>query len=395
VAGVGGVGGVAFVKVDLAMGNSVGAEYGVRVTPTFIFFKDGSKTHELKGPDQAEFRSQVDLLLWDAFPPHAHTKLAIPSLDKISTNPILFSQAPALDIVSTKFASFIDTSASSIAQAATIKQIICAEFINYLKARFASDSKAKQPAPTPQLLTKWTEATKALLNALVPAQLFPLTDMWRLALLDETVSNWCATSAGSPTDPVQAILLKALTTLSNPSVQATARPYILTTLRLFSNAFSNEALARSILSLKRTTVTSLLVTSLLHADATVRTAAASLAFNVAAYLQKERIAAVKARYGPFPAGDEEGEWEVELVSAVLEAIGNEVKSEDIVHRLTASLAFLLRFSPVYEAQLTPLLEVLQAKDTLRSKLTKGGCGDEGVQNPDVQKLVQQVADALC
>lgn len=36
-------GGVAFVKVDLGMGNSVGGEYGVRVTPTFIFFKDGNK----------------------------------------------------------------------------------------------------------------------------------------------------------------------------------------------------------------------------------------------------------------------------------------------------------------------------------------------------------------
>lgn len=44
-AGVGGGGGVAFVKVDLGagMGNAVGAEYGVRVTPTFLFFKDGNK----------------------------------------------------------------------------------------------------------------------------------------------------------------------------------------------------------------------------------------------------------------------------------------------------------------------------------------------------------------
>ena len=25
------------------MGNAVGAEYGVRATPTFIFFKDGNK----------------------------------------------------------------------------------------------------------------------------------------------------------------------------------------------------------------------------------------------------------------------------------------------------------------------------------------------------------------
>ena len=44
-AGVGGGGGVAFVKIDLGVGmsNMVGGEYGVRVTPTFIFFKDGNK----------------------------------------------------------------------------------------------------------------------------------------------------------------------------------------------------------------------------------------------------------------------------------------------------------------------------------------------------------------
>ncbi|TCD70510.1 hypothetical protein EIP91_002855 [Steccherinum ochraceum] len=396
-AGAGGGAGVAFVKVDLGVGmsNVVGGEFGVRVTPTFIFFKDGKKTHEMKGADQAEFKSQVDLLLWESFPPHPHAKLSLPALDKVSTSPILFTQVPALDTVSAKLASFIDASASSISQASTVKQILCTEFPTFLKGRFATDSKTKCPAPTPQLLTKWTEATKTLLNALAPNQLFPLTDMWRLAILDETIANWCATSSGTSNDPVQAILLKALSTLSKPEAQATARPYLLTTLRLFSNAFSADPLARSVMSAKRTTVTSLLVSSLLHADASVRTAAASLAFNVSAFVQKGRLEAVRTQYGPFAGSEEEGEWEVEMISAVLEAIANEVQSEDIVHRLTASLAFLLRFSPVHEAQLQPLLEVLQAKDTLRSKLEKGGCGEEGVRNADVRKLVQQVSDSLC
>ncbi|KAH8104592.1 DUF862-domain-containing protein [Cristinia sonorae] len=395
--GAGGGAGVAFIKVDLGvgMGNAVAGEYGVRVTPTFIFFKDGQKTHELKGADKAEFTSQVDLLLWESFPPHAHTKLTLPALNKVSTKPILFTQVPALDTVSTKLGSFIDASASSISQAPVVKQILTTEFIGYLKGRFSSDSKAQQPSPNQTLLMKWTEATKTLLNALPPPQLFPLTDMWRLALLDEVVSNWCASSAGTPSDPIQAILVKALATLSNPDAQASARPYLLTTLRLFSNAFSNDSLARSILSSKRTTVTTLLVSSLLHTDASVRTAAASLTFNVAAFLQKGRVEAVKEKYGPFAESEEEAEWEVEMVSAVLEAIANEVQSEDIVHRLTASLAFLLRFSPVHETQIAPLLDVLQAKNTLRAKLEKGGCGEEGVRNPEVRNLIQQVSDKLC
>lgn len=269
------------------------------------------------------------LVSWVGSVAHAHTKLLLPALDKVSTNPILFTQVPALDTVSTKLASFIDASVPPIQQASTVKQTLCAEFITFLKGRFAPDAKAKQPAPTPQLLKKWADASKTLLNALAPAQLFPLTDMWRLALLDENISIWCATSAGTSSDPVQAILIKALSTLSNADTQATSRPYVLTTLRLFSNAFASDSLARSILSVKRTTVTSLLVSSLLHADASVRTAAASLAFNVSAFLQKGRLEAVKARYGPSAGSEEDGEWEVELVSAILEAIANEVQSEDI------------------------------------------------------------------
>ena len=62
----------------------------------------------------------------------------------------------------------------------------------------------------------------------------------------------------------------------------------------------------------------------------------------------------------------------------------------IVHRLTASLAFLLRFSPVYEAQLGPLLEVLQAKDTLRVKLEKGGCGEDTNGNATVARFMRRV-----
>lgn len=66
-----------------------------------------------------------------------------------------------------------------------------------------------------------------------------------------------------------------------------------------------------------------------------------------------------------------------------------------VHRLVASLGCLLRLSPYYEAQLSPLLEVLQARQILSSKLAKGGCGENGVGKNDVRKLVDEVAMKLC
>jgi desumoylating isopeptidase 1 len=43
----------------------------------------------------------------------------------------------------------------------------------------------------------------------------------------------------------------------------------------------------------------------------------------------------------------------------------------------------------------PLLEVLQAKSTVESKLKQGGCGEKGVTKPDVRGLVQEVATKLC
>ena len=66
-----------------------------------------------------------------------------------------------------------------------------------------------------------------------------------------------------------------------------------------------------------------------------------------------------------------------------------------VNRLTACLAFFLRFSPVYDSHIGPLLEVLQAKDTLTAKLAKGGCGEEGVKSVALRKLITQVAENLC
>lgn len=395
-AGVGGGGGVAFVKVDLGagMGNAVAAEYGVRVTPTFIFFRDGSKTSEMKGVNAPELESQVNVLLWETYPPHPHTQKSLPALDLVSTDPILFTQVPDLDTVSNKLLSFIDaTTNSALPASSNIKQTLATVLIPALKARFPSASSKSKPGPSPSsaVLTQWADVTRSLVTTLPAAQLFPLVDLWRLAVLDAAVGAFCTAAAAG--DPVQTLLVKGLATLGEPA----GRSYVLTLLRLLANTFAAPALARGLVSGvgKRKGVTALLVASLLHADAPVRTAAASLAFNIAAYVQKERLEAVRNRYGPFATSEEDGDWEVEVVSAVLEALRNETQSEDIIHRLTACLAFFLRFSPVHDSHVGPLLEVLQAKDTLKAKLAKGGCGEEGVKSVALRKLITQVADNLC
>ncbi|PCH40280.1 DUF862-domain-containing protein [Wolfiporia cocos MD-104 SS10] len=390
----------AFVKVDMdvGLGGQAGAEWGIRATPTFLFFLEGKKIHELKGANAPELRSQVDLLLYQAFPPHPHTSLPLPVVEALSTNPILFTQPPAYDNLLNKLSSFIDASSPSHQVLEAKEQIITRRTMSlYLSARFPSDRNASPPkglSASPQLISSWSASTRTITQALPTAQVFPLVDLWRLALLDEAVGTWCATNP-SAINPVHIFLRKADEALS--ASQSEARNFILIALRMLANAFACSVLAKDLLSAagQRVAATKVIVSSLLHADTAVRTAAASLAFNVAAFLQKGRVDKIRGASATDNEVEEDGEWEVELVSAVLEALSNEGQSEEAVHRLTAALAFLLRLSPVYESQLVPFLEVLHAKDTLMVKLAAGGCGEKGVQKKEVRKLVEEVAEKLC
>jgi len=79
------------------------------------------------------------------------------------------------------------------------------------------------------------------------------------------------------------------------------------------------------------------VPSLLSEDVVVRTAAASLAFNVAGWVQRGRVVSVRGAGVGSGNGvkqgmveeEEDGEWEVEMVSAVVEAIEREESSEQV------------------------------------------------------------------
>lgn len=64
-----------------------------------------------------------------------------------------------------------------------------------------------------------------------------------------------------------------------------------------------------------------------------------------------------------------------------------------MHRLTATLAFLIRLSPFYQDQLVPLLSVLQVKETLEGKLASEG--KLRLKKKEVRALVREVADGLC
>jgi len=181
------------------------------------------------------------------------------------------------------------------------------------------------------MLQNWSQASAAMETALPVESLFPIVDMWRIALLDPAVCSWVAslTPTPNPSDPIAIFLPKGVLALDATSKGA--RNYLLITLRLLCNSMSHPVLARKLLrSVMRDRITEVLVPSLLHADATVRTASASLAFNVAAVLQKERVEAVRTGRGIQPDSEDDlGDWEVEMVSAAIEALDRENENEEV------------------------------------------------------------------
>lgn len=250
----------------------------------------------MKGADPGELRTQIDLLLFQAYPPHPHGSLSLPTVKALSLAPILFTQVPALDTVLAKFASFIDAAPASPASAQA-KEVLRAQVVPYLKARFvlaptANGAKATPlPSATPALLVPWAAATTTLAGALQPDALFPLVDMWRLAVLDPAAAAWVAAAPGA--GPVGLLARIARDALAQPAQDKGTRNYVLTALRLLANAFGCAPLARVLLAGPGSDRAALetVVPALLHADAAVRTAAASLAFNAAASVQRARVAA--------------------------------------------------------------------------------------------------------
>lgn len=84
---------------------------------------------------------------------------------------------------------------------------------------------------------------------------------------------------------------------------------------------------------------------------------------------------------------EESDWEVDIISALVEAIGREA-DEEVAHRLLAALGLLIYLSPSYVSSVQPLLAVLDARGTIEGKV-------KGSKKKEVKKLAEEIAGMLC
>lgn len=256
----------------------------------------------------------------------------MPAVQALSTNAIIFSQVPPLEKVVEKLLSSIDASSASTQSKSEVKNVLKSTVLPYLRSRHPANptpASKSVPSASTALLDAWTKATITIVNLLPVDALFPLADIWRLALLDPAVGRWIA---AQPTNlPVSALLTKAIQAQDASDLKP-VRNYTLTTLRLLCNAFSSPALAQCLVNNaeRHGEVSAVLISSLLHSDAAVRTAAASLAFDTAAVLQKARVERVRTGKGIRLEDEEDlADWQVEVATALIEALEREKENEEV------------------------------------------------------------------
>ncbi|KAH0832170.1 hypothetical protein J3R83DRAFT_13083 [Lanmaoa asiatica] len=216
-------GGVGFAKVDLSVG--LGGAGGERVSGSgdadVYLFLGWSKA---QGGQRARIEDAGGFVGLRSVP----SSVVIPG-EAISLNPILFTQVPNLDTMFAKLAGFIDgvTSWTGAVTRAQVKQTLSKTVLPFLKV-----STATPPAQQPKLtgFDHWPALTSSLAANLGPSELFPLVDIWRIALLNPAFAAWTATKK-VPEGPVQRLMDKALQTDDE-----LPRNYLLTVLRMLANS---------------------------------------------------------------------------------------------------------------------------------------------------------------
>ncbi|GAB5593715.1 hypothetical protein Unana1_08615 [Umbelopsis nana] len=262
----------------------------------------------------------------------------------ISSDPILFTNHGNLEAILKKLNSFLDEANVKFTEA---------EQKTLQDAKTAIEN--PQQASSALDVKQWDKIVATLTSKLAINQQFPLLDLFRSLVIVREVGNFYTHDCTT--------IVKVL---ENATSQEVAKPTLLMTLRLLCNTFSHPVLARTHFSSSlpdshRSLATSLLIKSLLSDDALVRQTASSLAFNFSCVTAKDRLDREAANESP---RDDE-DWEVEVVSAVTNALEKETEGE-IVYRLISTLSKFLFLAPK-ESPLPSLVSILDIQAAIKEK----------------------------
>lgn len=318
------------IKVDLSEAYEIGAKYQVRVTPTFMSFLKGDKENEWSGANESQLRGNVNMLLQMAHPAHPHTLLKLPMLRR-THKAVTYPKVPPIDKLIAKMGpSGSDPAVTALKHFVTARQ-----------------QSGAVDAPLPALPDLSAFISKSI-STLPKESLFPVIDLFRVALFDPRFSGYFAQD---PSETVLAILTNVSSL--NESCPHTLR---IVTLQMACNLFTSSLFPPKLLS------DSDLSTPLLHLVTTslfdtkhppVRVSAASLAFNIAATNHLRRFS---EKEDLLPEGSQ-----VELVAGLLEAIGRERESKEGLSGLLLAVG-LIKYEAPKGGEVDDLCEAVGAKD---------------------------------
>lgn len=339
------------IKVDLSAAYDISARYQVRATPTFMTFLHGEKENEWSGANEGKLRGNVRMLIQMAYPPHPHTNLRSATFQRPHRKPVTYTKMPPLDKLIARMGK-------------EGKNESITELRNFIETRELSGAReASLPS-----LAGISHQLLASLDTPPPPKLFPMIDLLRLALVDPRIGGYFAEEQDHVTTRE---ILSYVNTLSDDC------PYNLriVTLQMACNLFisplfPSQLLGNSVLCdpLVHLVTASLLDTS--HAP--VRVAAASLAFNMAAFNHVQRLEAQ-------PDVLTESA-QVELVASLLEAVGREEESKEGLHGLVLALG-LLAYGARVDGEVLDLCQAMDAKGVVAAK--KG-------RSEELKKLIGEV-----
>lgn len=340
------------IKVDTSQAYGIASKYQIRATPTFISFLKGEKESEWVGANESQLRGNVRLLLQMAHPPHPHTQLRLPTLQKHHRHPVTYSKIPPIDKLVAKLGS-----CSTDPAVVSLKN-----FISARETTFAAN------APLPPL-PSISAFIQSAVKTMPPTSLFPIIDLFRLALVDPRV---CSYYAGEPSHGTVLSILSAVNSAADEC------PYTLriVTVQMACNLFTSPLFSSQLLSKPSlaTPLIHLVASSLLDTShSQIRVAASSLAFNIAARNHIQRLDGKEDLLAE--------DTQVELLASLIEAVGKEKESKEGMKGLLLTIGLLAYAAPM-GGEVRDVCELLEAKGVVEGK--------KGVER-DTEGLVKEVA----
>lgn len=331
------------LAVLLDMSTALDAQhYNIRGVPTFYFYLNGKKYSEFSGADYAELKSQLDMLLFEAYPPHSHRKVLLKTIHNQPNVPILYNtNLDKLDVIYDKLYGFLN--------------------LTEQEKKTIEDTKLCLNNKKTLDVLSWSQLVDVLLEKLSSDQWFPLLDIFKSLLLHQEVSQFYTKN------PSQLGKILELATKNEASL---GRATWIMILRVACNLFSDSTLSTTYFTSHlegatyRTILTQLLITSLLSQDSQIRQAAASLAYNCSTNVSIERLKKEEGTWTGMTE-QEDDDWQVELLSAVVDALTKE-KDEEILHRLLATIGKLLFLLPE-TSSISNLLSALDFSNIIDTK----------------------------